>query len=539
MMTGREGVRLGEAAIATYSSVCTDFQQELELCREALSQLEAKLSSSCRELSEALLTSARPEFLAELDTRYRLECRRKPLDQNSSGYSFKNAESVSLADRRHRAEIACRRMGVRQESIHEIDDFRNQDQLLDPESGLLGGELEQLRSQHQIKNAEFDRIWSTDFARVYHETPPKRGFFQTFWRGLTFAETREKRTRDALPAKLGFSSWNDLVAHFRAVEQERRTIFMERDLREKRLLALQALLGEYDENAEWLTDFDGKLLRTIKEEVTTFLLEQTKSSSGLDVFWREAFARATPAAKPMWAKLQAQVAQVSYLNITAKFLLEERTDSEREIRKIESVLPFWRRKTYSYLNGDKSKWLVKLPALKSASALKKVRWCRQIRENLSQYQDWNDFSLYRQNVSQFLAMDAFTWGSNDPMPYDGFLRSLFPDVAEHRRRLGLSKGNFEPYKQVDLQYRQAQKLAEREARQAEREMLRQQKAEGVAAAAAAAAAITAAALLEAQAAENEARLAEERRRRQEELDDDDDGVYVETSLVESTDYDRS
>jgi hypothetical protein len=533
-----EGVQLGERAIDTYSQVCSDYQQELGFCSKVVAKLETSLPESCRELAASLLTSPATEVLKDLDTRYRLECVGPEPHPGNDHYSYKSAQRQSLSERRTRAEREVKRMVPRQREIENHEDFRERALLLDATSGSLTSEIEDLRARRQLRDTEFKRIWSTDFSRLYQETPPKHSVFKSFWRALTFAETREARLRESLPGTLGFANWDSLVKSFQETERELRELFFEIEARENRLSALQQLVEEHTQNAEWIGNFDQKLQATMAAELTVFFSEKARADKASDIFWREAFDRAPDAVKPVWARVLAPLWQLYYLDTVARFLVRERSEVESDIRKIKSVLPYWRRKPSAYLNGDKSKWLVTLPNMKLESSIKKIRWCKQIRENLGSYQDWNDFYLYRRDIPQFLPMDAFTWAANDPMPYDGFLRSIFPDVAEHRRRLGLSKGDFSAYKQVDQQYRLAVKAAEREARQAEREMLRQQKAEGLATATAAAAALTAAALLEAQAAENEARRAEERRRRQEELDDDDVG-YVETDVVDSRDYDRS
>lgn len=537
-MTNREGVQLGEAALRIYTVVSQDYQREIDCYQQSLGLLLEDAPVWCRELADALLTSIQPAALQELDRRYQLECwsntreiegeKRLPFNQR-----------VSLFDRRRLAEKAFEKMGSRQKEIEASADYQDRQRLLDPYEGALGGELERLRQRHEAKTVEYDRIWKTDFARVYHPTPPQRGIFQTFWRGLIFAETREQWIRDALPAKLGYVSWDQLVAAFQRIEAERLDLWQQREPLDKRQQTLVEQIAESQENAEWLGDFDQKLRKTLAEEITPFLVEQV--STGVKMFWIPALQKATSTNQSAWNKAMARVDQFNYLRLAANFLTQENLEIQQEMNKIRRVVSYWKRKFYATMN-DKSKWLVDLPAIKNNSAVKKIRWCQQIRLNLCNYRDWEDFEAYRSSMprERFLAFDAFTWGSSDPMPYDGFLCSLYADVREHRQRLSLKKADFEPYKQVDQQTRAAAKIAEREARQAARELQRHEKAE-----AAAAAAIAAAALLAAQAAENEVRMAEmaalraeQERRNREELDDRDSD-FVEHEFTDSTYADRS
>ncbi|MBL8743337.1 MAG: hypothetical protein JNK04_19635 [Myxococcales bacterium] len=169
------------------------------------------------------------------------------------------------------------------------------------------------------------------------------------------------------------------------------------------------------------------------------------------------------------AKAHALQKKLDYLSNLLQFLEREASDREERMRAIQQTRTTWAMKPWEPVRSDKSKWLVGLPAAKRASTHKQVRFSRQMHRNIVDYDDYDDYDYYLGHSSAFLAYDAFAYGCDDPMPYEGFSRGVCPEIARHRAYYHQTRCDNSHFRELDRQAAREERERERAAERAERE----------------------------------------------------------------------
>ncbi len=124
------------------------------------------------------------------------------------------------------------------------------------------------------------------------------------------------------------------------------------------------------------------------------------------------------------------------------FLAGEVQDRSKQLHSIQRVHSKWVHKPWAPLGGDKSKWLVKLPAMKRQSTSKRLRWMRSMHRNIVDFDDWDDYEDFIEEDDDFLPFDAFGFYGDERMPYEGFCQAVIDEIADYREECGQEKADY-------------------------------------------------------------------------------------------------
>ena len=396
-----DAAKVAVRTIASYRSQVSELEEEHEALLKDRESVLTELGQVRKELSEALLPSARPEVLERVVA--------------ETGATFLPEQRGVFEA--HRAECA--------EKLQEIlaqEDFQQRGQLL----GSLVTDLREARDQHErlmLQLAPFDENKHCRWI-LNRMDNPKQGAFSSFWRAITFAETREQAARNKAAAQLGYSDWAHLKADYDRCQADTMEAHARLEYVELRHTSLTTMIKEHDDYQAWVNNFEERLAQELRFQLTTFL-------ESLDV--AQLYRGVRPSLQHLTARMHGLAHKALYLSQLSQALEVDIADRSKRGRQVDSARVLWERKPWDQV-GDKTKWLVALPAMKQESTTKKVRWTRSVRRNVVAYSDWDDYQIYHDQNPGFLPYDAFAWGSDDPMPYEGFTRQVFRDLDQHRRQ---------------------------------------------------------------------------------------------------------
>lgn len=414
MKTKGQAAQVAQEAMELYSSQVRQLSREALTVQQERTTLQERETRLLLEAATALLPDAQPATLLRVEESFGppgLPGQRESLEAGRAEYARRLAE------------------------IRADDTFRNRERLLEPRGGQLVLALRKARKRHEAAVAVARRLspCATLLPGGRHLTA-----FQRFWRSVTFAEQREQRARDKVTQQLGYSRWDKLEKDYRAAIAEREASSAELDAVEARQQALQSLLEEHERCLPWVENFEARLLAELRDQVARYIREADA---------RRLHRQAPESVRKVFAELHGIQHQIRYLGHLIVHLQREVDDRGEQRSKIEQTRRQWLRKPWEPLSGNKDRWLKTLPQAKAESTQKTLRWNRDMRRNLTEYEDWDSYSVYLEADDDFLPYDAFTWGSDAPTPWEGFARVVLPELDEYRREQQEEKADYSRFKE--------------------------------------------------------------------------------------------
>lgn len=313
------------------------------------------------------------------------------------------------------------------EILEGLDTYRDRDRLLDPEKGQLTlkirdarqvlAEAEKSLSPYQFK--EFQ--WM--FQRGCH-LPAVQSGFKKFLRVMTLADFREKRAFEKVQTLLGEIPFAEMAATYELFIEQ----FGSCEANLNRLLDYRTqILDEIEEvqvKKAWLANYASELFSSGLAALTVYL-----ESCDLIALHNRLPAELRQAA----ACCHADLKKMEYLSHLRRALEADVQDRMKRVAAVTRVLNKWRRGKSSRVS-DKTHWLETVPEIKRKGTLKRLDWCNTIRVNLVQFQQYGHYSNLMLTLgTDFLAWDAFGVDSPQAMPYEGFTRTVIPELDQYRR----------------------------------------------------------------------------------------------------------
>jgi hypothetical protein len=441
MWTKGQGVQAADSALNSYGTQLTELRGEA-------TSVAADQKVVVRELAETLTAVART-LLPDAN----------PATLESAGAAL----GLPLAARRHEMQSRRAAWAAELAAIERDAHFVQRQTLLHREHGGFVREQQRCdaviregEAQLSIFQANEDFQWLSARAdRQQIET----GALSSFWDAVTFGGYREERAKARCAAALGFADHATLEATAfatNAAMQHARDTKAHVDKQRARLLKL---LDNHGNLYRWTHDFENRLRETLEQEVAQWLGRTDLSAL---------HGRAPEPIRPLVAKGHALTKKLDYMANLLQFLEREATDREHRMRAIQQTRTTWAMKPWEQVRSDKSKWLVGLPAAKRASTQKQVRFSRRMHRNIVDYDDYDDYDYYLGHSSSFLAYDAFAYGCDEPMPYEGFSRGVCPEIAHHRSHHNQHRADNAHFRELDRQAAREEREHQRAEREAER-----------------------------------------------------------------------
>ncbi len=442
MWTKGQGVQAADSALSSYGAQLTELRGEGTAVAADQKVVVRELAETLTAVAHTLLPDANPATLEAAGA----------------------ASGLPLAQRR--LEMQARRASWAAElaAIERDAHFVQRQALLHREHG--GFVREQQRCDAVIREAEA-RLASfqanEDFQWLSARADRRQletGALSSFFDALTFGGYREERAKARCAVALGFADHAALEADLFATNsraQQARDTKAHVDKQRARLLKL---LDSHGNLYRWTHDFENHLRETLEQETAQWL---GKTDLGA------MHARAPESIRPLIAKAHALSKKLDYMSNLLQFLEREASDREQRMRAIQQTRTTWAMKPWEPVRSDKSKWLLGLPAAKRASTQKQVRFSRRMHRNIVDYDDYDDYDYYLGHSSSFLAYDAFAYGCNEPMPYEGFSRGICPEIAHHRAHHHQQRGDNAQFRELDRQAAREEREAQRASEKAERE----------------------------------------------------------------------
>lgn len=446
MWTKGQGVQAADSALNSYGTQLTELRGEATAVAADQKVVVRELAETLTAASQALLPDASPATLEAAGAALGL-----PLAQRRQEMQSRRATWASeLAAIERDAHFVQRQTLLHREHGGFVREHQRCDAI------VREGEA-RLATFHA--NEDFQWL-SARSDRRQVET----GALSSFWDALTFGGYREDRAKARCAAALGFADHAALEA---ALFETNSTVQRAKDTKahvDKQRARLLKLLENHGNLYRWTHDFENRLKETLQQEVSQWL-----GSSDLQLL----HARAPESLRPLVAKAHALKKKLDYLANLQQFLEREVADREQRMAAIQQTRTTWAMKPWEPVRSDKSKWLLGLPAAKRASTQKQVRFSRRMHHNIVEYDDYDDYDYYLGHSSSFLAYDAFAYGCDEPMPYEGFSRGVCPEIAHYRAHHNQLRCDNSQFRELDRQAareeREAQRAAERAEREAERD----------------------------------------------------------------------
>ena len=428
MRTKGDAARVAAEAIRKYRAQAREFESEMQSLKVDGEAVDAEINQVRLQLCEALLPGATNPILQRVDN----ECCSKLLPERQKFESYRAQWSSRLLE------------------IQNNEDFSQRAQLLESGSGELSAGRAELRRQVEAFRALMTSCdKNADFRWVLSREPSNRsgGALQTFWRGLTFASTRENHARQKVVAALDVADWDSLRRAYDRAKASLVSLLPQLQAADERYETLSALMLEFADCEDWVHHFEERLCQELRQRLVIHL-GRDKTTANLHRAIR-------PELLPLVARHHGLLHKELYLRQMAAHAKGQMTDRNRRADQLDRTRRLWERKPCEVMWKSKQKWLVTVPALKEASTAKHLRWIRAAHRNVLSYQDWDRYGLYLKQMPSFLPYDAFGWGSEDSMPYEGFSAQVFPDLARQRRSHRQTRADYSEFKQLDKGHRPA------------------------------------------------------------------------------------
>jgi hypothetical protein len=428
MRTKGEGAKAAQAAVSEYRQQHRSLQQQADETAQAVAEVQNEFKSTLEQLALKVMPDAHPQrvqFVAQALETPQLMAQRQIWTDKIPGFQSRLGEIALDSDFRERAE------------------------LLDPHTGKLARGLAEAHRYQTDAQRENDPYLTEDFQWVVQRENQKAegvSMLQGFLRAVTFAETRETRAKKKLVEQFGAPDWETLHSNYQKSVENLAFAADRLHKLETRKVVLESLIAEQRDLERWVVEFEPRLTAELQSMVVDVLPYSNPTA-----------LRSMPGDHvPLTSKVHALQAKMKYLGCLQSYLTTEAMDRQDRARKIERVQRLWERKPWDPLSGDKTKWLVTVPAMKKTSTEKRVRWSRDMRRGIHDYDDYDSYEYYYgyydNKDSYFLPYDVFAYSYEESMPYEGFSGEVIPDIHEHRADHDLEKADYSEFKDLDKQY---------------------------------------------------------------------------------------
>lgn len=428
MRTKGEAAKAAGLAVMEYRHQKANFEAEMQAAQAALTEVEAEYVSTLREMAEGILPSAEPELVQRIS----------------------QASGVDLVPLRPTWQGKLSALSSRLQTIEADPEWQAREQLLDPVNGELNRKLNLANERHGEAIAMLEPFRNDDFEWVIHREEEKNAGisgFKTFLRAITFAETREGIVRRRLVKKLAFESWEELTSTYYRRSDECQQAMEEASGLQQRRQRLDDLVEEQLDLWQWVHNFEARLTQELQMTLAT-------QYSGKDPM---RLRHLSGRYRVLISKLHALEAKMKYLQQIIGYTSREAADRHTRAMKIERVQRLWERKPWDRLAGDKTKWLVTVPAMKKKSTEKRTRWLKKMRIGIADYDDYDDYDYYYESYQDrddyMLPYDAFAYSADERMPYEGFSSEVISDIGTHRQECDLEKADYSFFKGLDKEER--------------------------------------------------------------------------------------
>ncbi|NUP13444.1 MAG: hypothetical protein HOW73_45985 [Polyangiaceae bacterium] len=447
MWTKGQGVQAADAAITSYRTQIAELESEYASVvsdhRVVLTQLQDSLDQAAR----LVLPDAAPATLASAAHELRmtwLPARRAELEHKRGEWKTRLAQI-------ERDAYFVRRQALLHATRGEIAIERQH--------------LQTVLADIERRRAHFDNETLRWVKARTTEQQLDRGALGSFWDAVTFSGYRVDRAKARCAKELGFDTYEAVASSYDAVEIEHAQVQQRLHRNEALRQGLLSMLEEHAKLYTWTTEFEPRICDMLRGEVRNALAK-------LDL--RNVHGSIRPEARVLVAQAHALLKKAEYLSNLQGFLKNQIDDRNGRIHAISKTRVAWAMKPWDRVSGNKMNWLVGLPASKKQSTHKQVRFARRMHHNIIEFEDYDDYSYYLDNDPDFLPYDAFAYGSDEPMPYEGFSRVVVPDLARYRAQHEQDKADYGFFRSMDKQAAAEERAAAREAaREAQREAQRE------------------------------------------------------------------
>ncbi len=421
--TKGDGVKAARAAISEYQRQGRDFERELTKVGADRDSAQSDLDATLENLATGLIASADPKCVATV--------------VQETGAMHLEKVRVDMQDRRIQARD-------RVTDIAALEDYRQRVELTHPTTGDYSQKVTEHQTVADDLVVGLKPYSNKDFMWLYKRGVHKnrdQNTFSSFWRMVTLADRREQTATDKVLRLLKFDTFAKCAASFD--EYKKLLSHHKKELRawQGKIDAVMELVTEHDDLVAWDQNFDTEAADSLRFELAAHL-----RGTDLDQIHRNI----RPAGKILTAKASALAKKLEYFDDLDRFLRDEISDRETRVASIDRVQRVWARKPYSFMRGDKTKWLVTLPAMKRTSSEKRVRWIGSMRSNISDYDRYDHYSHYMDAQIAFLAYDAFNYGAHERAPYEGFSRGVVSELEDFRVEHDMERADYSDMKDVDV-----------------------------------------------------------------------------------------
>lgn len=420
IVTKRDGVRAADNAMGTYRNQIRALEQEYNQINESLHEAEQELRETVNQLAEGLLPSAHRAVVEQ---------------------AAKDVGALHLPSRLTAIEDQRVQFRGRQKDIEGDKRYRNRELLIHPTTGDYSIKINEFLEFTQSLHKKLARYDFPDFRWLLNRKVHQKrdhGVFGSFWRMITLANYREEQALERVRKRFNTVSFGAVVNDYNETRKNYRTHKKELKHWQDKRQEVEDLVEEYSQNKHWLENYQTEARNALRLELATYLGNSSFESIHNLV---------RPAGKVMVAKCTALTKKIEYFRDLKRTVRSEINDREGRIASIHRVRLKWARKPYGRLSGDKSKWLVKVPKIKTTSTRKRVRWIRTMRTNIHSYHHYHHYSHYMESDFDFLPYDAFSYGAPERMPYEGFTRTVIGDLDNWRDHYGQERADFGHFKE--------------------------------------------------------------------------------------------
>lgn len=442
MRTKGDAADAGRRAMASFSSQCSDLKTELNSVRWDQDAVQKQLDQCLTALADMLLPEASVNHLQRMEG---------PL------------KAPFLLTIRQDLENQRSEWGRRLSAIDSDPDYRQREELLAQPHGTLWRESSKLHEERVDLESRLGRLEvNQNCAWALKRLPlaqARQNLFTIFWRGLTLAETRERRAQSLAAKELGYASWPALLSEYEALSARALEVGNQLVSLNLRREKIQALVTERAEAEGWANDFENRVVERLRAKLALHLGQADM---------RAIHAELAGPAQRMAAQIDALSRKVGYFRDMSDFLSSEARDRELRAGKISNVVGLWRKRPYERLGKDQTLWLVTGPKAKLDSTRKQLSFLGTLRAKIRDFNDYEAYNRYLNQDARLLAYDVFAFGTAERMPYEGFTTTVIKELAEHRRQGG--KADYGRFKVADKEDRlRAREQAREEARRIRQE----------------------------------------------------------------------
>ena len=419
----RQGIQAAEDAVRSYENQLTKLRMEVSEIRGNINSCKQSIHGAENKLAATLLPALTDDAIT-----------------HASQLTSASQLPKSYEDEQQKLRDMNRRLA----DIEQNDEYVRRTDLISPSTGTLTIR----RDESQRKYEELREAWSrfnfTDFLWLYrrkHHRPSSRNVFQKFARTITLAAVREKSRLRKVAERLGNNDFEKLAHQYESEKQSLAEAQAELDAAQADVDRVTDLVQERSTLQTDVEQFDemalGRLRTNLIQHLQETPLETIHERSDRDT-------------RPIVAELIALQTKLRYFKQMQSVVDAECQDRKQRIDSISRVQRVWRKNPNSRLQGDKTKWLVTVPAMKERSTHKRLQGYQSMRSNVFDFDDYAAFSMYLLMDDEFCPYDAFTHHYSDNVIYDGFARQVLPEIAEFREAHHQDRPDTSPFQANDF-----------------------------------------------------------------------------------------